>query len=155
VTWTGEVFHCVCMTTDGLSPMRRMRLPFICGQLVDECVIGGQYGRVLWGRRAVRVHHRAMDFENPTAERGVKTPRAGQRSRECGDALDDARPLAGSRTRWTFWGSVGSVTNHPAPGRDVTRPSHFSIAIAVVTALRATPCRAWRALALGSWMPGP
>lgn len=118
VTWIGGAFHCVCMTTDVRSPIRRMRLLIICRQLVDDCMIGGQYGRILWGHRAVRIHHCAMDFENWTVERGGKTFSVGQRSRACGDALDDVLPLAGSRTRWTSWGSVGSVTNHPAPGSD-------------------------------------
>lgn len=91
MTWTGEVFHCVCMTTDGLSPMRRMRLPFICGQLVDECVIDGQYGRVLWGRRAVRVHH------HPALGRDEAF--AFQYRDSCGDgaAYDAVSSLAGAR----------------------------------------------------------
>lgn len=85
VTWMGGAFHRVCMTTDVRPPIPRMWLLLICGQLVDDCMISSQYVRILQSRRAVRGHHRAMDLENWTAERGARTFSVGERSRVCDD----------------------------------------------------------------------
>lgn len=113
VTWMGGAFHCVCMTTDVRSPIRRMRLLLICGQLVDDCMIGGQYGRILQSRRAVRGHHRAMDLENWIAERGAQTFSVGQRSRACDDgaACDAVSSLEGAPAGEPDAGSVAAGTD--------------------------------------------
>lgn len=111
------------MTTDVLPPLPRMRSPFLCGQLVDECVIGAQHGRVLRSRRTARIHHRAVDLENRTAERDVQTFRLGQRRRAGGDTLDDVRPLtaAGGKSHAVDvlgLGGLGHKPSRPGTGSD-------------------------------------